>query len=768
VTSGLSSEEARKRLQQSGPNTMPEAADHPIRSALGKFWAPVPWMLEAVIVIELCLHDDLEAIIIAILLTSNAALGFFQESHAQATLTALRSRLALTASVCRDGLWKAIPAADLVAGDVVKLSLGGVVAADVHIRTGSVLIDQSMLTGESVPVEAGPGRDTYAGALVRRGEAVAEVTATGTRTKFGRTAELVGTAHVTSTQQKVVLRVVRNLALFNSGVIVLLVAYAWAHAMPFREMIPMILTAVLTSVPVALPATFTLAAAIGARALAKLGVLPTRLSAVDEAATMDILCVDKTGTLTQNELSVTFVRPLDGFDEPHVLGLAALASSDGGQDSVDRAIRSAASQQSPGDLPKLLRFVPFDPATKMSEAAAMQRDGTQWRIVKGAFDVVQGLAVAAPNAPALADELETKGYRVLAVAAGPDKTMRLAGLIALSDPPRPDSAGLVTQLRTLGVRTIMVTGDSPSTAAIVARAVGLEGAVCPSGTIPEGLRPESFGVFARVLPEDKYRLVQEFQKSGHTVGMCGDGANDAPALRQAQMGIAVSTATDVAKSAAGIVLTEAGLGGIVLSVKEGRTIFQRILTYILKSVTHKFLGALFLMAGLLMTGHAVLTPLLLVISMITGDFLSMLATTDNVNISQSPNVWNVGHLTMAGISLGLCNLVFCTGVLAVGQYRLHFGIETLQTLSIVTLIFSGQAILYVVRERRHLWSSRPSPWLMVASAGDLLIIATLATRGILMHPLPVALVAGLLAVTVVFGVLLDLIKVQVFRRLQIS
>jgi H+-transporting ATPase len=354
------------------------------------------------------------------------------------------------------------------------------------------------------------------------------------------------------------------------------------------------------------------------------------------------------------------------------------------------------------------------------------------------------------------------------VAAGPDKTMRLAGLIALSDPPRPDSAGLVTQLRTLGVRTIMVTGDSPSTAAIVARAVGLEGAVCPSGTIPEGLRPESFGVFARVLPEDKYRLVQEFQKSGHTVGMCGDGANDAPALRQAQMGIAVSTATDVAKSAAGIVLTEAGLGGIVLSVKEGRTIFQRILTYILKSVTHKFLGALFLMAGLLMTGHAVLTPLLLVISMITGDFLSMLATTDNVNISQSPNVWNVGHLTMAGISLGLCNLVFCTGVLAVGQYRLHFGIETLQTLSIVTLIFSGQAILYVVRERRHLWSSRPSPWLMVASAGDLLIIATLATRGILMHPLPVALVAGLLAVTVVFGVLLDLIKVQVFRRLQIS
>ena len=226
--------------------------------------------------------------------------------------------------------------------------------------------------------------------------------------------------------------------------------------------------------------------------------------------------------------------------------------------------------------------------------------------------------------------------------------MRLAGLIALSDPPRADSAGLITQLRSLGVRTIMVTGDAPVTAGIVARAVGLDGAVCPSGTIPAGLRPDSFGVFAGVLPEDKYHLVQEFQKGGHTVGMCGDGANDAPALRQAQMGIAVSTATDVAKSAAGIVLTEPGLGGIVASVKEGRTIFQRILTYVLKSVTHKFLGALFLLAGILMTGHAVLTPLLLVISMITGDFLSMLATTDNVNISKKPSVWNVGHLTVGG------------------------------------------------------------------------------------------------------------------------
>src|SRR5450631_3845910 len=344
-TGGLTSEEARRRLAESGPNAMPDASAHPVRLALEKFWAPVPWMLEAAIVVELALGKYVEAAIIAVLLVFNAALGLFQESRAQATLAALKSRLALTASVQRDGAWKTVPAADVVPGDVVKLSLGAVVAADVKLTGGEVLLDQSMLTGESVPIEAGPGLQTYAGALVRRGEAEAEVTATGVRTKFGRTAELVRTAHVVSTQQKAVLRVVRNLALFNGAVIVMLVSYATYLKMPVADIIPLVLTAILASIPVALPATFTLASALGARALAKIGVLPTRLSAVDEAASMVVLCADKTGTLTQNELTVTNVHPLPGFDEVHVLAFAAMASSDGGQDPVDAAIRAAAARR---------------------------------------------------------------------------------------------------------------------------------------------------------------------------------------------------------------------------------------------------------------------------------------------------------------------------------------------------------------------------------------------------------------------------------------
>jgi H+-transporting ATPase len=747
---------------------MPDTALHPLRRALEKFWAPVPWMLEAAIVLELALGKYVEGAIIAALLVFNAVLGLFQESRAQATLAALKSRLALNASVRRDGAWKTVPAAELVPGDLVKLSLGGVVAADVKLTGGEVLLDQSMLTGESVPIEAGPGVQTFAGALVRRGEAEAEVTATGTRTKFGRTAELVRTAHVVSSQQKAVLRVVRNLAAFNGVVILMLVAYAYFLKMPLTEIVPLVLTAILASIPVALPATFTLAAALGARALAKRGVLPTRLSAVDEAGTTDVLCADKTGTLTQNALTVTSVRPLPGFDEGHVLVLAALASSDGGQDPVDGAIRAAAASKAVSDAPKLGKFLPFDPAKKMSEASATDSTGATQRIVKGAFAAVVGLTPTSPTAAAAAQELEAQGFRVLAVAAGPPTALKLAGLIALSDPPRADSAKLVTELHGLGVRPVMVTGDAPSTAAIVAHAVGLAGAVCPPGPIPDSVHPEQYAVYAGVLPEDKYKLIKAFQKGGHTVGMCGDGANDAPALRQAQIGIAVSTATDVAKSAAGMVLTEPGLAGIVAAVKEGRMTFQRIQTYALNTIIKKIVTVLFLIVGLIMTGYAILTPLLMVIVMVTGDFLSMSLTTDNVRPSPAPNAWRIGSLTMAGVTLGVCLLAFCTGVLAVGKFGINLGTGALRTLAFVVLVFGSQATVYAIRERRHLWGSRPSLLLAVSSIADIAIASTLAVAGLAMTSLPVPIVVGTLAAATVFAFILDLVKVPVFARLGIA
>ena len=724
---GLTSEEAHRRSDRFGPNSMRDTAPNPARVAIEKLLTPVPLMLEAAIVLEVVLGRYVEAGIIAGLVLFNAALGFFQEGRAQATLAALKKRLALTASVRRDGVWKNCPAADLVPGDIVKLSVGGVVSADVQLIEGNVLLDQSMLTGESIGTEAGPRFETYAGALVRRGEAVARVTATGTRTKFGRTAELVRTAHVVSSEQKAVLQVVRNLAVFNGILIVGLVAYSLAHAMPAREIIPLVLTAILASIPVALPAMFTLASALGARALARQGVLPTRLSAVDEAASIAVLCADKTGTLTRNQLTVTEVRPMPGFDESHVLTMAALASTDGGSDPVDGAVRAAASQKVAAGAPKLVHFTPFDPETKMSEATAADPSLGNLRIVKGAFDSICVLASRSPTAPAMAKELEEKGFRVMAVAAGPPAAMQLLGLIALSDPARDDSAALISELKTLGVRTVMVTGDAPATAAIVAHAVGLDGAICPPGPIPSEVHPESFAVFAGVSPEDKYELVKAFQKGGHAVGMCGDGANDAPALRQAQIGIAVSTATDVAKSAAGVVLTDPGLGGIVAAVKEGRITFQRILTYTLNSVTKKIVQVLLLAVGLIMTGHAILTPMLMIIVMMAGDLLGMSVTADNVRPSLLPNTWRIGNLTIAGIFMGISELGFCVGVLAVGYFRMKLDIAPLQTLAFVALVCGNQATMYTLRARGRIYAfPRPGHWLVLSSVADIAIAFTLA------------------------------------------
>ena len=766
---GLTQAEADHRLAADGPNSVHDVTVHPLREVISKFWAPVPWLLEAAVILQLFLHEYLQAAIVFALLVFNAVLGYLQSSKAQSTLAALESRLALTASVRRDGTWKTCPATALVRGDVIKLFLGGVVAADVRISSGGVLLDQSMLTGESVPTEGGTGTAAYAGALVRRGEAVAEVTATGENTKFGATANLVLRAHATSSQQKAVLHVVRNLAIFNGFVIAGILIYSLVLRLSEVEIVSLVLTAILAAIPVALPATFTLASAVGARALAALGVLPTRLEAVDEAASMDVLCSDKTGTLTLNDLEVTAVHPMAGFDAPHVLRLAAVASAEGGQDPVDKAIRTAAGRDLLSDRIVVTNFVPFDPKTKMSEATATFGPGqAEQRVIKGAFATVCGLCRNEPGAAESARALEEQGYRVLAVASGAQDELRIAGLIALSDPPRGDSASLIRELETLGVRTVMVTGDAPATAGIVAAAVGLVGKTCPAGPLPDGLAPETFVVYAGVMPEDKYRLVQAFQKSGHVVGMCGDGANDAPALRQAQMGIAVASATDIAKSAAGIVLTTSGLGGIVAAVKEGRITFQRILTYTLNSIVKKIAMILLLAAGLLMTGHAVLTPMLMVILMVVGDVLAMALTTDNEVPSPKPNVWRIGNLTIAGVTIGLCLLTFCIAILAFGAFRLHLDPDELPALAFIAVAFGSQAAIYAIRERRHLWSLAPSRWLMVASAGDLLASSLLAAFGVFMKPLPWTIVAEIFAAAVLFCIVLDVVKLPLFRRLKLS
>jgi H+-transporting ATPase len=737
---GLTGAEAARRLAEFGPNAVADKATPRWRGFLAKFWGPVPWLLEAAMLAQLWVGAYVEAAVVGALLAFNAVLGAVQERRAGAALAALRKRLAPAALVRRDGEWVRLPAAELVPGDAIRLPLGALVPADARVLSGAVLVDQSTLTGESVPIEADPGSALYAGSTVRRGQAIAEVTATGSNTYFGRAAELVRVASHPSTEQGAILAAARYLALVNGTIAVLIVAYALASGLPRDNAIRLAITVLLATIPVALPATFVLSAALSAQVLARRGAYLTRLSAAHEAAAMDVLCADKTGTLTQNALRVAEVAPLPGFDRERVLALAALASSEPGQDPIDTAIRAVAHAAPE----RLQRFEPFDPATQISQALAVDRDGNALLIAKGAFEALAPRMQAPAEAGRMVDDLASRGHRVIAVAAGRGASMRLVGLVALSDPPREDSAALVATLRDLGVRTVMVTGDSPVTAAAIARSIGLGG-----------------DVVARVVPEEKYRLVKSLQGQGHVVGMCGDGVNDAPALRQAQIGIAVSGASDVAKAAAALVLTDPGLDGIVHAVREGRIAFQRLLAFTFNMMIKKVEIVLFLAIGLALTGGAVMTPTLMVFMLLTNDFLAMSLTTDRASPASAPSRWRMRNITGAGIALGACKLAFSVGVLAYGKYRLGLGHEALQTLAFVVLVFGSQAVLFVVRERRRLWSSVPSAWVLVASLAAIGIVFALAPAGILMAPLPWRIVAAVLGATLGFALVLDQLKTPV-------
>ncbi|MBS0316425.1 MAG: HAD-IC family P-type ATPase [Proteobacteria bacterium] len=767
---GLTSDEAAGRLARYGRNEVVEKPESLPKRLAQHFWAPVPWMLEATVVLQLVIGERIEAGLIAALLLFNVALGAFQEGRANTALALLKQHLSLRATARRDGRWSELPAALLVPGDIVQLSLAAIVPADMQIVDGSILLDQSMLTGESVAAEAGAGKTAYAGSMVRRGEAVAVVTATGRSTYFGRTAELVRIAHVESAEVKAVLGLVRNLSVLNAAIVVGLVAYAHAIALPTSQIIELVLTAMLSAVPVALPATFTLAAALGAKHLALKGVLLTRLTALHEAATIDVLCADKTGTLTQNKIGIAAVHTTcAGWTADDVLAFAALASSPDGRDPIDMAIRAAAQEAKPGQaLPTLRKFTPFEPATKRAQALAQDADGHEVRIVKGAPSVMASIAPLDAAASAELETLSSAGYRTLAIAVGVPGRMALIGLIALNDPPRDDSATLLGELRALGVPTVIVTGDTAATAATVGRVIGITGSVCSSGHIPDRVTPDDFAIYAGVFPEEKFRVVKALQRGGYAVGMCGDGANDAPALRQAQMGIAVETATDVAKAAAGLVLTKPGLEGIVTAVKEGRTVFQRVLTYTIGILVNKVVTLVILGAGLLLTGQAVLTPMLQALAMFTNDFVSMARTADRATPSTRPNAWRLRNLTIATIPLAAFKFLFCLLVLATGAFHLGLSHGQIQTLVFVMFVFAGQALVFVLRERGHLWNSRPSSLMMLFSAADIVVVSTLAVLGILMTPLPLGVVLSLFGATIVFALLLDQLKVVLFHHVPVD
>jgi H+-transporting ATPase len=772
ASGGLSEEEAARRLAADGPNAIPEARQSKLALLASKLWGPVPWLLEAAIVLELVLGNDIQALIIAVLVALDAGLAFREEGGAEEALALLRQRLGVEARVLRSGTWRQVPAAELVSGDVVHVRQGDLVPADLELSDGEIALDTSALTGESLARTARVGEAAWSGSVVVRGEATGTVTATGPRTTFGRTAELVSSSHAPGRLEQLIMGFVGALLALDVALVALVLVDGSLRHLAWSELLPFAVILVVAAVPVALPTTFTLASALGSRELASRGVLVTRLAAIEEAASMEVLCSDKTGTITQNRLAVSGLVGY-GCSEEHVLAVAAAASDPATQDPLDVAILAEAAARGVEPLGPCRSSVPFDPATKRAEATVEVPGGGLLHVAKGAPAVLIRLC-GEPELPApLAADVEAlaaSGARVLGVAEGPapNATMRLVGLVGLADPPRPDSARLVRRLKELGVRTVMVTGDGLATARAIAAKVGIGDRASDAATLrdPKQHRlgaDEVCDVYAEVLPEDKLALVTRLQAAGTVVGMTGDGVNDAPALRKAEVGIAVSSATDVAKAAASLVLTDPGLENVVAGVEVSRRIHERMLTYTLNKIAKTLQVSIFLSLGIVVFGQFATTPLLVVLLLLANNFATMSLATDRVSTPKQPERWGVAGLVVASASLAVPLVLLSFGLWYVGKLGLGLGLGELQTLVFVWLVASAQATIYSVRERRHFWHSAPSLALGLSSVADLVVVSLLAWRGWLMTAVPLEAVGVGLGMGVLFLFVAEAVKSVAFR-----
>jgi plasma-membrane proton-efflux P-type ATPase len=739
---GLTRTEVDTRRQTHGYNEVTEQKTHPVRMFLGKFWGVSAWMLELIMVLSAILGKTSDLAVVSALLVVNAVLGFMQERRAAGVVETLRRRLQVSARVLREENWQAIPARELVPGDIVRVRPGDIIPADVKLLAGALSVDQSALTGESQDVDKAPGGVLSSGSIVRRGEGNGVVMLTGAQTYFGRTTQLVQEARPKLHIEAVVAKVVRWLFVIVGTLLAMVLVLSLIRGAPLLEVVPLLLVLLMSAVPVALPVMFTVSMAVGSKELAKRGVLVTRLSAAEDAATMDVLCVDKTGTITLNQLAVTGVIPLGDATEADVLFAGALASQEANQDPIDLAFLAAANAQHVFDgvaAVTPVSFAPFDAKSRRTEAV-FEQNGQRLRAMKGAMrTLAETCGLHPPEIEALearVSESAAKGYRTLAVARGPETgPPALVGLVTLYDPPRPDAAQLIATLRDLGVAVKMLTGDALAVAREIAQGVGLpnirrvadlKAADAQAGNKAVDLLAGTDG-FAEVYPEDKYIVVQHLQAAGHVTGMTGDGVNDAPALRQAEVGIAVSTATDVAKGAASVVLTEPGLTNIVALVEQGRTIYQRILTWIINKISRTILKAAFVAIAFVVTGKFVVSAFAMLLLVFMTDFAKIALATDHVRPSNQPETWNIGGFVIVSVVLGIAMVAESLFLLWLGWS--HFSLATndhaLHTFSFLTLLYMAVFSIVSARERRGFWTTLPSKALVMALVAVVLIGTTL-------------------------------------------
>jgi H+-transporting ATPase len=764
---GLTTEEARELLAKYGRNEIPIERPSRIKILLRKFWGLIPWMLELTIALNLVLNRWVEAAIVTFWLLFSALIAFQREDKAQKALHLLRQRLTVNAYVRRDGVWRAIPASELVPGDYVHLSGGDVVPADIEIVDGQILVDQSQLTGESRPVEKKAGDAAYAGSLVVQGEAYGLVKATGTRTYYGKTAELLKLAKAPSRFDILVARVTKYVGAFNAALAFSVLAVTIARGLPVIGVLTFVLLLLVMSLPVAAPVMFTLSTSIGSQMLAANGVLVTRLSAVEDAAAMDILCIDKTGTLTENRLIVERIVTFEGKSEEDVLKFAVMASNEVAKSMIDRAILEFAEKKGLKiDFSSRIDYKPFDPSRKYSEAVIAQ-NGKKYHILLGEPLTIAKVAnTSIEEFNKKMSELSTESARVLAVAAGEESSdLKILGLIILIDPIRPDAKELISKLKENGIKVVMVTGDNEVTARAIAAKAGIGEKIAPRGIIKEDMdikKIEEYDIFAGVFPDEKFILVKELQKAGHVVGMTGDGVNDAPALRQADVGIAVANSTDVAKAAASLVLTQPGLKPIAAAIRISRVIYQRMKNWFLTFIVRKFGIPTFITSIILVLNKFVLNSLLMVLLMFSGDVSSFAFSADKVFPSLKPDRLDLRKLMKVGFALAMLLFTFSIFIFFIANNI--YGLNELQTQTFifVWLEFSGvQASLYITRTPKHFWEKPyPGRWLILTTLIETAVIVVLAIQGWLMAPISWSLIALLSLLTFIYIIVADLVKVS--------
>jgi H+-transporting ATPase len=778
---GLTESEAENRIRKFGYNEVKEEEKNPFIEFLSRYWGPMPWLLEVTIILSYILGHYIEAIIIFVLLTINVIIGFIHSRNSQKALKFLKRRLVVKTKVLRDGKWIVKDAREIVPGDIILLSLGDLVPADAKLIDGELSVDQSALTGESLPVNMHPLDIVYSGSMVVGGEAKCIVVNTGLNTYFGRTAELVKVAKPKSHQQEIIMAITRYMMYIGLVALALTSIYGLFIGINILSMIRFVVIFLMGAIPVALPAVLTIVQSIGAMELAKEGILVTRLDSIEDAASIDIICLDKTGTITQNRLSVVEVIPFLGYSREDVILAAALASGEEGKDIIDLTIINHVKSLGL-DLSsyKQLSFTPFNPSIKRSEAI-VEGKGLRFKVIKGAPQVVINFCkdadVLRKQLNKMLDELSHKGYRTLAVAKskGEDfNTLSFIGLLALADPIRPDSKAMIEELKRLKIKPIILTGDNINIAKEIARQVSIGENIISISELKALSREDKIKViekydgFAEVYPEDKYEIVKLLQSNGHMVGMTGDGINDAPALKQAEMGIAVSNSTDVAKASASVVLTEEGLKVIVNAIKVSRQIYQRMLTWSINKISKVIEFTALLTIGFFLTHDVILSILGMTLLIFANDFSTMSLATDNVKYTSNPNKWNIKNITLASLVIGLLLVIEDIMGFMIGKnyFKLEWG--KLQSFIMLLLVFNSQFRVYIVRERRHFWSSKPGKALIISIIAVILGFTLLGIYGIIIPSLSLFQVLFILAFTgsIIVGII-DYFKYLTFKKLQL-